>query len=63
MLLVILKANAFLEGFKKKNCKKKKNQREFRVEAVIKRKGKKVYVKWKGYDSFFISWIDEKDIV
>ena len=42
--------------------KKKKNQREFRVEAVIKRKGKKVYVKWKGYDSFFISWIDEKDI-
>ena len=43
--------------------KKKKNQREFRVEAVIKRKGKKVYVKWKGYDSFFISWIDEKDIV
>ena len=40
--------------------KKKKNQTEFRIENVIKRKGDKLYVKWKGYDN---SWIDEKDIV
>ena len=39
------------------------NQREFRVEKVIKRKGDKLYVKWKGYDSSFNSWIDKKDIV
>ena len=27
----------------------KTNQKEFRVEKVIKRKGDKLYVKWKGY--------------
>ena len=39
------------------------NQREFRVAKVIKRKGDKLYVKWKGYDNSFNSWIDKKDIV
>ena len=34
------------------------NQKEFRIEKVIKRKGDKLYVKWKNYD-----WIDKKDIV
>ena len=33
--------------FTKKNCKKT-NKKEFRVEKVIKRKGDKLYVKWKG---------------
>ena len=48
----------------KNKCKKKnKNQKEFRVEKVIKRKSDKLYVKWKGYYCFFNSWIDEKDIV
>ena len=28
-----------------------------------KRKGDKLYVKWKGYDNSFNSWIDKKDIV
>ena len=41
----------------------KTNQKEFRVEKVIKRKGDKLYVKWKGYDSSFNSWIGEKEIV
>ena len=31
------------------------NQQEFRVEKVIKRKGDKLYVKWKGYDNSFNS--------
>ena len=31
----------------------KANQKEFKVEKVIKRKGEKIYVKWKGYNSFF----------
>ena len=30
----------------------KTNQKEFRIEKVIKRKGDKVYGKWKSYDSF-----------
>ena len=41
----------------------KTNQKEFRVERVIKIKVHKLYVKWKGYDSSFNSWIDKKDIV
>ena len=38
-------------------------QNEFRIEKVIKKKGDKLYVKWKGYDNSFNSWIDKKDIV
>ena len=41
----------------------KTNQQEFRIERVIKRKGNKLYVKWKGYDNSFNSWIDKKDLV
>ena len=29
------------------------NQKEFRIEKVIKEKGNKLYVKWKGYDNSF----------
>ena len=41
----------------------KTNQEEFRTEKVIKKKGDKLYVKWKGCDSSFNSWIDKKDLV
>ena len=41
----------------------KTNQEEFRIEKVIKRKGDKLYVKWKGYDNSCDSWIDKKDLV
>ena len=51
MLLVILKTKKLLERFTKKNSKKT-NQKEIRFEKVIKRKGDKLYVKWKGYKSF-----------
>ena len=44
-----------MELFTKKNWKK--NQKEFRVEKVRKRKGDKLYVTWKGYDSYINSWI------
>ena len=37
----------------------KTNQKEFRVEKVIKRKGNKLYVKWKSCDNPFNNWIDE----
>ena len=42
--------------------KKKKNQEKFRIEKVIKRKGDKLYIKWKGYGNSFNSWIDKKEI-
>ena len=41
----------------------KTNQQEFRIEKIIKRKGDKLYVKWKGYDNLFNSWNDKKDII
>ena len=41
----------------------KKNQKEFRIEKIIKRKSDKLFVKWKGYDNSFNSWINKKDIV
>ena len=44
-----------------KNCKKQ--IKKFRIEKVIKRKGDKIYIKWKGYDNSFNSWIDKKDLV
>ena len=40
----------------------KANQEKFRIENVIKRKEDKLYVKWKGYDNSFYSWIDKKYI-
>ena len=38
------------------------SQEKFRIEKVLKRKGDKLYVKWKGYDNRFNSWIDKKDL-
>ena len=39
------------------------DQQKFRIEKVIRKKGDKLYVKWKGYDNPFNSWIDKKDLV
>ena len=48
MLLVILMMKNLSECFTKDIAKKKKkNQKDFSVEKVIKRKGAKLYVKWK----------------
>ena len=41
----------------------KTNQKEFRIEKVIKKKGNKLYVKWKGYNNSFNNWIDKKDLI
>ena len=50
MLLLILMEKDFLECFTKMNRKK-----EFGIETVIKRKGDKLNVKWKGNDNLFNS--------
>ena len=39
------------------------NQKEFRIEKVLRNKGDKLYVKWKGYNNSFNSWIDKKHLV
>ena len=41
----------------------KTSEKEFRIEKVLNRKGDKLYVKWKGYNNRFNSWIDKKDLL
>ena len=52
MLLMTLIDKQLLKIFTKKKLQKT-NQRQFRIENIIRKKGDKLYVKWKGYvDSF-----------
>ncbi len=37
----------------------KTNQEMFRIERVIRKKGKKALVKWFGYPESFNSWVDD----
>ena len=41
----------------------KTNQKEFWIQKLIKRKGDKLYVKWKDYDISFNSWINKKYLI
>ena len=49
-----LKGEEIVGTFYEKELQKK-NQTEFRVEKVIKKKGNKLYVQWKDYDNSFNS--------
>ena len=57
-----LNGEEIIETFYEKDLQKT-NQKEFRIEKVIKRKSDKLYVKWKGYSNSFNSWINKKDLV
>ena len=63
MLLMILMLKKLQEQTFYEKELQKTNQEEFRIEKVLKRKGDKLYVKWKGYNNSFNSWIDKKDLV
>ena len=39
--------------------RQKTNEKEFSIEKAIKRKGDKLYVKWKGYNNSF----NKKDLI
>ena len=54
-----LNGEEIIGTFYKKEMQKT-NQEEFRIEKVIKKKGNKLYVKWKEYDNSFNSCIDKK---
>ena len=51
-------AGSFYEKKLEKTCQKK-----FRIRKVLKRKGDTLYIKWKGYNNSFNSWIDKKELV
>ena len=57
-----LNSEEITENFYEKELQKT-SQEKLRIEAVLKRKGDKLYVKWKGYDSRFNNWIDKKDLI
>ena len=57
-----LNGEEIVETFYEKELQKT-SKKESRIEKVIKRKGDKLYVKWKGSDSSFNSWIDKKDSI
>ena len=59
MLLMISMVGEITGRFYEKELQKT-NQKEFRLEKAIKRKGNKLYVKWKDYNNSFNSWIDKK---
>ena len=61
MLLMILMKKKKIGTFYKKELQKT-NLKKFRFQKVIKRKGDKLCVKWKGYFNLiqFNSWIDKK---
>ena len=50
------------ESFYEKELQKI-NQKDFRIEKILQKKGDKLYVKWKGYGNSFNSWINKKDIL
>ena len=62
MLLMILTMKKLLERFTKNNFTET-NREKFKIRETIKRKGKKLYVKWKGYDNSLNIWIDKTDVI
>ena len=57
-----LNGEKIVGGFYEKELQKN-NQKEFRIEKILKTKGNKLYVKWKGYNNSFNTWINEKDLI
>ena len=54
---MILMEKKLLERSTKKNYK-----RQIKKSLEFRNSSDKLYVKWKGYNNSFHSWIDEKDI-
>ena len=54
-----------IEGsFYEKELQKTKNKtEEYIIEKIIKAKNNKLFIKWRGYNNSFNSWINKKDII
>ena len=54
-----------IEGsFYEKELQKTKNTTgEYVIEKIIKTKNDKLFVKWRGYNNSFNSWIDKNNII
>ena len=56
-----LNGEKFTGSFDEKELQKT-SQEKLRIEKALKRKGDKLYFKWKGCDNHFNSWINKKDL-
>ena len=61
-VIIDLNGEEIVGSFYEKELQKT-NQNKFRIEKVIKKKGDKLYVKWKGYNNSFNSWINKKYLI
>ena len=57
-----LNGEEFIGTFFEKELRKT-NKKEFRRKKLIKKKGNKLYVKWKENNNLFNNWIDKKDVI
>ena len=60
-LISDLNGEPITRSFYEKELQKTSHEK-FRIEKIIKRKGDKLYVTWKGYDNSFNIWIDKKEL-
>ena len=52
------------DRFYEKELQKTKNTTgEYIIEKIIKTKNNKLFVKWRGYNNSFNSWIDKNNII
>ena len=58
-----LNSEPIIGSFYEKEWQKTSKKKKFRLEKALKRKGDKLYVRWKGYDNSFNSWIDQRDLI
>ena len=57
-----LNGEPITESFYEKELQKT-SQEKFRIEKVLKRKGEKLYIRWKGYNNSFNGCINKKDLI
>ena len=57
-----LNGEPITESFYEKELQKT-SQEKFRIEKVLKRKGEKLYIRWKGYKNSFNGCINKKDLI
>ena len=57
-------SNEIIKGiFYGKELQKSKNiTGEYIIEKILKTKGNKIFVKWRGYSNNFNSWIDKNNV-
>ena len=58
----VLNGEEITRSFYKKELQRTSPEK-LRIEKVLEIKGDKLFVKWKGYDNRFNSWIDNKDLI